>query len=456
MSLYQNIIPNTTNDAPIYTVSQLNNEAKQLLEEGLPQIQLIGEISNLARPASGHLYLTLKDQFAQVRCALFRNAARGLNFTPENGQQVLVNAKVSLYEARGDYQLILSKMELAGSGALQIAFDKLKKKLESEGLFDPAHKKPLPPFVQTLGVITSESGAAIRDILHVLRRRYSAMRIIIYPSLVQGDSAKSQIVQAIEIANRRQECDALLLARGGGSLEDLWPFNEEIVAQAIFNSEIPIITGIGHEIDFTIADFVADVRAPTPSAAAELVSPDVSNISQQLQQFLKRMTYYQIKQLQHVGHQLQALSKRLRHPRTELNEIKQRLQHLSQQLHTKMQQHLQHKHHRAQQMLATLLQQTPMPIVSNFKQRIQYLDNQLGAANKLTINAKKAELLHLSAQLEQLSPLQTLNRGYAIASRTTDNQILRSYTEIQPNQEVKVRLREGHLIANVTASIAED
>ena len=258
----------------IYTVSDLNARARVILEECFKTIWVSGEISNLAKPNSGHLYFSLKDERAQVRCAFFRNSQRGLRFTPENGQHVLVQAQVSFYAARGDFQLIVSQMEMAGAGALQVAFEQLKQRLHKEGLFSQAHKKKLPLFPKCLGIITSPTGAAIRDILKVLQRRFSSIPIIIYPTLVQGDKAADQISMAIQRATQRKECDVLILARGGGSLEDLWPFNEEKVARAMFHCPIPIVTGIGHEIDVTIADFVADQRASTPSAAAEMVSPN--------------------------------------------------------------------------------------------------------------------------------------------------------------------------------------
>ena len=270
---------------PIYSISELNSKARLLLENNLGSVWIMGELSNLAMPSSGHLYFTLKDSEAQVRCAFFRANRARMAFAPENGQQVLARANVSLYEARGDYQLIITEMQLAGSGALQVAFEKLKHKLQAEGLFDSARKKSIPQFPRAIGVITSPTGAAIHDILKVLRYRNPSIPVIIYPTAVQGADAKTQIVHAIELANQRDECDVIILARGGGSLEDLWSFNEEIVAHAIAASHIPIVSGVGHEVDVTIADFVADFRAPTPSAAAETVSTDQSDIRQKLAYF---------------------------------------------------------------------------------------------------------------------------------------------------------------------------
>ena len=272
----------------VYTVSELNRLARQLLEQDLPRMWVSGEISNLARPASGHLYFSLKDERAQIRCALFRGASRGGSFMPANGMQVLARGRVSLYEPRGDYQLIVDHLEPAGEGLLRRRLEELKQKLAAAGLFDAARKRPLPALPGAIGVITSPSGAAVRDILHILKRRFPAIPVIIYPVQVQGEQAKFDIVKAFETAARRAECEVLILARGGGSLEDLWAFNEEIVAQAIADSPIPVISGVGHEIDFTIADLVADVRAPTPSGAAELVVPDSRDWLRHLQALERR------------------------------------------------------------------------------------------------------------------------------------------------------------------------
>lgn len=280
---------NRENSASIYTVSQFNQAIRSFLEENIAPLWINGEISNFACPSSGHWYFTLKDATASVRCAFFKPRARGIKFTPENGMHVLLHARASLYEARGEYQLIVDDMEPVGDGLLQKKFEQLKEKLYQEGLFDEAHKKPLPIFPKTLGVITSPTGAAIHDILHVLKNRFPLLQIILYPTSVQGIQAVGEIVQAIQIANLRKECDVLILGRGGGSLEDLWSFNEEKVAHAIYNSNIPIISAVGHEVDFTISDFVADARAPTPSAAAAMASPDQTQLLQTLKHFYQRL-----------------------------------------------------------------------------------------------------------------------------------------------------------------------
>jgi len=263
-----------TPDRDVYTVSRLNQTARQLLEQGLPRIWLEGELSNLSRPSSGHLYFTLKDSRAQIRGAMFRNRNQLLRFRPQEGMQMLVRCRISLYEPRGDYQLIAESMEEAGDGALQRAFEELKRKLDLEGLLRAEHKQPLPLLPRRIGVVTSPSGAAIRDVLSVLKRRFPAIPVMVYPVPVQGKEAGREIAAMLHRAGERRECDVLILTRGGGSLEDLWAFNEEVVARAIHDCPVPVISAVGHEVDFTIADFVADQRAPTPSAAAELASPD--------------------------------------------------------------------------------------------------------------------------------------------------------------------------------------
>ncbi len=380
----------------IYTISQLNGAARLLLEENLGIVWVMGELSNLSTPSSGHLYFTLKDPSAQVKCALFRYTKQRTAFTPENGQQIIARAQVSLYEGRGDFQLIIQEMQLAGHGALQIAFDKLKAKLQAEGLFDDAHKKPIPKFVQRVGIITSPTGAAIHDILTVLNRRSPHTSVIIYPALVQGSEAKSQLTEAIQIANNRQECDVLILARGGGSLEDLWPFNEEIVARAIFKSKIPVVTGVGHEVDITIADFVADYRAPTPSAAAEYISIDQSELWQALKHIELHLEHRITHQLQQLQQQLMHLQKRLRHPRDLLRE---QIQHIDQ-----------------------------------LEQRLLFIMN--------TLLERKTETLHYMAQkLDALSPLSTLKRGFSMV--TKDHLLIRSVKELHSGDTLQTQLSDG-------------
>ena len=319
----------------IFTVTQLNYSVRHLLEVELGQVWLTGEISNFSQPVSGHWYLTLKDENAQVRCAMFKMKNLRVNFRPQNGMQVLVRASVSLYEPRGDYQLIIESMQMAGDGLLQQQFEGLKMKLAAQGLFAQEHKKPIPKFVKRVGIITSPSGAALQDILHILNRRDPSLQVVIYPTLVQGKEATQDIIDTIRLANQRKECDVLIVGRGGGSLEDLWCFNEEMVAYAIYQSELPIISAVGHETDVTIADFVADLRAPTPSAAAELVSRDQQEIVRQLQHHLNmvnlafdRLWAEKLSRFQHINLRLNAQSpaKQLELLHFKLTQIFDRLQ----------------------------------------------------------------------------------------------------------------------------------
>lgn len=389
----------------IYTVSQLNSMARALLEDALPLIWVEGEISNFAAPQSGHWYFSLKDASAQVRCAMFRGSQRKLAFTPRDGMHILIRARTSLYEARGEYQLIAEDMEERGEGKLRRAFEALKKKLAAAGLFDPAYKKQIPEFPTRIGVVTSATGAAIQDILNILNRRYPCASIVIYPTLVQGATAAPDIVKAIELANSRKECDVLLLARGGGSLEDLWPFNEEIVAHAIYHSALPIITGIGHEVDFTIADFVADVRAPTPSAAAELAVPDSLELRQQIkkqeQYLLRRMT--------------------------------QKITEYKQQIHWTT------KH---------LLQQHPKRRLAEQVQSVDRLEMTLTHLINARIGQLQNQLAQAATKLDALSPLATLKRGYAIATDNSGN-ILQNSNAIQIGESLRIRLLIGSLSCTV-------
>jgi exodeoxyribonuclease VII large subunit len=382
----------------IFSVSELNQASQQLLENHFPAIWVEGEISNLVRPTSGHLYFSLKDPKAQVRCALFRFQARALPFELSNGLLVQALAKVSLYPDRGDYQLIVERVEIAGDGLLKKAFDALVEKLSKEGLFEERWKKPLPFLPKTIGVITSSTGAAIRDILSVLQRRFPQIPVIIYPTKVQGAEAAGEIITALRAANQHQAVEVLLLARGGGSLEDLWPFNEERVARAIFESEIPIVTGIGHEIDFTIADFVADKRAPTPSAAAELITPHHAALQQQFLLFETRLAHEMTKFLQHQAQRLDWLFKRLRHPGQVIKVEQQQIKRLEQQL-------------------ILLIQQT-------LKEKETLLKNALRALNTV-------------------SPLATLARGYAIVFKEEEEIVIRSKADIEVDEIFRLKLSDG-------------
>ncbi len=435
----------------IITVTQLNRETSQLLAEHFLSVLVEGELSNLSMPSSGHMYFSLKDANAQVRCAMFRTQQRRLAFKPENGKQVIVKAQVSLYEPRGDYQLIVEHIEEAGDGALRRAFDTLKQKLSEQGLFDAAHKQALPTLPRTIGVITSPSGAAIRDILTVLKRRFAAIPVIVYPVAVQGDNAKHEIASAIATANRLKQCDVIILGRGGGSLEDLWAFNEELVARAIYASEIPIISAVGHETDFTIADFVADLRAATPSAAAEHASPDQ-------QQWLSRFVYLESRlqqQLQRkLNQQQQALdwlTQRLQqqHPGQKLARNTRRMAELESRLKLAMHTRLRHMTGVIEAKTAQLWQHNPVVTISSHKQRQDYLKQRLIAAITHKLEQLNQRLLNSSQTLHAVSPLATLNRGYAMAIKPSTREIIRSTEQLKLGELVETRLAQGRFTSEV-------
>ncbi|WP_340122681.1 exodeoxyribonuclease VII large subunit [Methylobacter svalbardensis] len=435
----------------IITVTQLNRETSQLLAEHFLSVLVEGELSNTAQPSSGHLYFTLKDANAQVRCAMFRTQQRRLAFKPENGKQVIVRAQVSLYEPRGDYQLIVEHIEEAGDGALRRAFDALKLKLSEQGLFDAAHKQSLPTLPKAIGVITSPSGAAIRDILTVLQRRFAAIPVIVYPVAVQGDNAKHEIARAIAIANRHKQCDVIILGRGGGSLEDLWAFNEEQVARAIFASEIPIISAVGHETDFTIADFVADLRAATPSAAAEHASPDQ-------QQWLSRFVYLESRLQQQMQRKLNQkqqtldwLSQRLQqqHPGQKLARNARRMDELEARLKQAVHIRLRHLAGSVEAKAAQLWQHNPAVIINSHKQRQEYLSKRLLAATAHKLEQFNQRLLNSSQTLHAVSPLATLNRGYAMAINPSTGAIIRSTEQISVGDMVQTRLAQGRFTSQI-------
>ncbi|MEW8188170.1 MAG: exodeoxyribonuclease VII large subunit [Candidatus Thiodiazotropha endolucinida] len=444
----------TISDIPqrdIYTVSRLVRETRSVLENSFPLIWISGEISNLAQPASGHIYFSLKDEIAQVRCAMFRMKRQRLRFQPENGQQVMLRAKVSLYEARGEFQLIAEHMEPAGEGALRLAFEQLKQKLTAEGLFDAAHKQAIPGMPRQVGIITSPSGAAIRDLLTVLKRRFPALPVVIYPVQVQGEGAAQQMVHMLQLANQRNECDVLILSRGGGSLEDLQAFNDESLARAIHASRIPLVSGIGHETDFTIADFVADQRAPTPSAAAELVSPDQAAWLKQLRQLGQRLDLIQTRRLRHHQEQLYTLRNRLfrQHPSQRLQQRAQRLDELNQRLRQTQQLYLVNLQHRLEKLWSSLTRLSPQQRIENRRHHYQLFAERLQRAMERSLMDKRTILNQLARDLHTLSPLNTLSRGYAIVSREEDGHILHASSEVERGDRVNARLSQGSLVCQV-------
>lgn len=431
----------------IYTVSRLNNEIRLLLEDNFTSVWVEGEISNFAAPHSGHWYFSLKDSTAQVRCAMFRGNQRKLNFVPKDGSHVLVKARVSLYETRGEYQLIVDDMEERGEGKLRRAFEILKKKLESAGLFDEQHKKPIPQFPKRIGVITSATGAAIRDILTVLQRRYPCVPVIIYPTLVQGDLAAANIVQALQTAARRKECDVLIIARGGGSLEDLWPFNEEIVARAIFDCHIPTISGVGHEVDFTIADFVADIRAATPSAAAEIAVPYRVDLLNQLSRLQKQIIRLMQQQLLAYKQQLTWTQKHLQqqHPKRRLLEKMQHLDFCEVSLVKHYQNLLTQLKFKLSDLSANLRHNSPLSRTHQLQHRLGSAQQQLINTMSNQLNQQKISLTQKASTLNTLSPLATLERGYAIATTSDRKQIVRQTQQVKIGDKISLRLLEGEL-----------
>ena len=481
----------------IFTVTQLNYSVRHLLEVELGQVWLTGEISNFSQPVSGHWYLTLKDENAQVRCAMFKMKNLRVNFRPQNGMQVLVRASVSLYEPRGDYQLIIESMQMAGDGLLQQQFDGLKMKLAAQGLFAQEHKKPIPKFVKRVGIITSPSGAALQDILHILNRRDPSLQIVIYPTLVQGKEATQDIIDTIRLANQRKECDVLIVGRGGGSLEDLWCFNEEMVAYAIYQSELPIISAVGHETDVTIADFVADLRTPTPSAAAELVSRDQQEIVRQLQHHLNmvnlafdRLWAEKLSRFQYLNLRLNAQSpaKQLELLHFKLTQIFDRLQgRLEQSLKLKEQKiaqlflRVQAKHPSRQlemQKLHLTQQETRLckqieQLFNAKRQKFyfakQRLDNSTLPHNISLQNQNLQQLSHrltyliekqftkqqqgfhaLCTKLDGLSPLKILGRGYSI-TQNDQQHVITNTKQITKGDRITTQLVNGQILSEVIA-----
>lgn len=430
-------------DREVLSVSQLNNRARLLLEDVFAGIWVEGEISNLARPASGHIYFTLKDSQAQVRCALFRQNAARVRQALRDGLAVKVRGKVSLFEGRGDYQLILDAVEPAGDGALRLAFEALKEKLGGEGLFASERKIALPAHPKRIGIVTSPTGAVIRDIISVFRRRAPQVELNLIPTAVQGREATAQIVRALQRADA-QGFDALILARGGGSLEDLWCFNEEVVARAVAACVTPIVSAVGHETDVSIADFVADVRAPTPSAAAELLAPDSSELVQRLHNLQRRLALHMQGRLARERLRLEGASRRLRHPGERLRQQAQRLDDLDMRLRRAFNQQLANQRERLARLDARLAAQHPGRSLALLRQRLDGLATRLPRAMHSQLRSQRQQLGALAAQLQIVSPLATLGRGYSILLDER-GQAVRSAAQTQPGQRLKARLGEGEL-----------
>ncbi|MBY6199558.1 exodeoxyribonuclease VII large subunit [Vibrio hangzhouensis] len=437
----------------IYTVSRLNSEVRLLLENEMGIVWLVGEISNFSAPVSGHWYLTLKDSRAQVKCAMFRGNNRRVTFKPVNGNQVLVKARLSLYEPRGDYQLIIESMQPEGDGRLQQEFEKLKMSLAAEGLFSQSLKKPLPQHPKRVGIITSKTGAALFDILDVLKRRDPTLPVVIYPTTVQGEAAAIEIAQAIGRANSRNECDVLIVGRGGGSLEDLWCFNHEIVARTMAASQIPIISAVGHEIDVTIADYVADVRAPTPSAAAELVSNDSAHKRESLQSRDQRLRnafrYYLTKQKQSLITLVQTLNSH--HPKHQLQRQSQLLDECEYRLTTAMKQRLAQEALRLNNKQNRLALLSPEKRLSEQGYRLQQAENRLKQAMQRQLNSAEHQFALQISKLDTVSPLATLKRGYSI-TQDAQGKVVTQADSVKPGTTLTTQVELGVIVSTVIST----
>jgi exodeoxyribonuclease VII large subunit len=450
--------PAPARERDVYTVSRLNKEVRLLLESGLPVLWLEGELSNFAAPASGHWYFSLKDAQAQVRCAMWKQRNSLLRFRPKDGARVLARARVGLYEPRGEYQLIVEHLEEAGEGALKREFEKLKAKLAAEGLFAVERKRALPAVPRRIGVVTSPTGAAIHDILRVLRARFPAAAVRVYPTAVQGAAAVPEIVRALETASRRLECDVLIVSRGGGSMEDLWCFNDERVARAIGRSAIPTIVGVGHEVDVTIADFVADLRAPTPSAAALAAVPDKSAWLEVLSQLEMRFAGAMGRSLRGHALALGTLTQRLQisHPGARLAQHTQRLDDLDIRLRSAIRGHLLHQRQRLETQAARLWRESPRHRVDALCALAATLRQRLASAIDGRLNALDQRLALAARTLNAVSPLATLGRGFAVVTRVEDGLLLRDAADAPAGTEIEARLSNGRIRATVGRTSKED
>ena len=435
----------------IISVSELNRKAKSLLEGGIPKLWIEGEISNLARPASGHMYFSLKDETAQIRCAWFKQRQHQNISAMTNGTKMLALGRISLYEARGEYQFIVEKMETAGEGDLKRKYEKLKEKLIIEGFFAEEIKKPLPKLPRRIGIITSPSGAAIRDALSVLKRRFPMVPVIIYPVSVQGDGAAPEIKLALEKANNRAECDLLIITRGGGSIEDLWAFNEEIVARAIHHSNIPIISAIGHETDVTIADFVADHRAPTPSAAAEVAVPDQQEWFNSIDNISRKLNALIIRAINNRHQTLDWFNKRLTQSSPQVivkRQIEQSI-NLQRVLKSSMKNFLILRGRKIDKLTSRCIQSSPSQSLQKQIMRFEAIKQNIHAKGKKLIEDNQNRLQLVSRSLNSVSPLGTLDRGYAIVSEVNTNKIITNPDSLKINSKLEIRLAKGKIMAAV-------
>ena len=441
--------PRLTGSDTVWTISALNFEVKTMLSQGIGSLWIEGEVSNFACPASGHWYFTLKDERAQCRAAMFKGRNNRVGFLPKNGQHVLIKAQVTLYEARGEYQLVVDHLEDAGVGELMRQYEALKSKLDQEGLFSSLLKKPIPPQPKKIGIVTSPTGAAIRDVLSVLGRRAPHIPVLLFPTTVQGEAAARQILAAMRNAKNHSDCDVILLVRGGGSLEDMWCFNDEALAREIAHFPIPVVTGIGHEIDFTIADFVADKRAPTPSAAAETVSPDHYELMQTVDEHLRRIAVQAKQQLSRASQQLAVLSKRLvlLHPQRQFQVLKTRLNYSYGALLERQRNRITNETHRLQLHRSFILQLSPSLSINRYREILFVLNSNNVKAMKQAVLSAKHKLALQAQALDTLSPLKTLSRGFAKVSK--NQRIVSSVSQLSSGDEIDITLSDGNAQATV-------
>ncbi len=433
----------------ILTVSELTQEIKTALESRFSDVWVEGEISNLRIPPSGHLYFTLKDDFSQIRAVLFRMKSRAVRFLPEEGLHIICRGRVSLYEKRGDYQLLIEEMEPKGIGALQLAFLQLKERLEKEGLFDLHHKKPLPAFPQTIGIVTSPTGAVIQDMIQIIQRRFENISILLYPVRVQGEGAPEEIVEGIRFFNRMKKADVIIVGRGGGSIEDLWAFNDERVARAIYHSKIPIISAVGHETDFTISDFVADLRAPTPSAAAELVVKDKKDLLKHLQYLRNRLEHQMASILEEVRGDLSSLTKSLGDPKKRIENGLLRLDDLVNRSRRALLWEIKRKLEGSLHLTQRLELRSPLERIRSLRSSLSGLRNRLDRMMEYSIEIRKQALKGMLGKLDSLSPLAILERGYSITRKLPLLKILKDVREVGVGDRVEVKLHRGTLLCGI-------
>jgi exodeoxyribonuclease VII large subunit len=433
----------------ILSVSQLTDLVRVLLEENFDHVWVEGELSNLSMPSSGHIYFTLKDAGAQLRCVMFRASARALRFKPADGVRLLVRGRISVYDQRGDYQLIVEYLEPQGIGGLQLAFIQLKERLAKEGLFSEGHKKPIPHLPQRIGVVTSATGAAVHDILTILNRRFANVQVLIRPVKVQGEGAAGEIATAIADFNRHRDVDVLIVGRGGGSMEDLWAFNEEVVARAIYNSKIPVISAVGHEVDFTIADFVADLRAPTPSAAAELVVRSKAELQAELDTLSHRLLLGVARKLNLLSETISGLKRVLKDPSFSLQHLAQRVDDLDGRILRAMASVLHHRAGKIDALQVNLRMLSPALRLERTWEKLIALNARLNHVQQRILAGYRESVTVNTSALQALSPLQTLSRGYSITRKLPELSVVLNSDQLAVGDHLDIRLHKGGIICKV-------